>query len=338
MKYIPLGRTGLTVSRTSFGALPMQRVDFDTAAELLRYAYDHGVTFFDTARAYSDSEEKIAYALGDVRGKIILATKSMSSDLETLKRNLDTSLNSLKTDYIDLFQFHNPAVLPSEDMLAYARDLKSQGVLRHIGITSHSHQRATEYLETGLFETLQFPLSCLADEAELALVKVCAAKGIGFIAMKAMAGGLITRVRENAAYLRSLETVVPIWGIQRLSEIQEFVAYEEEDAVFDESMKQACQEEREALGGSFCRGCGYCKPCPAGIPLETACRIDMLLSRVVYQSFITPEFQAQMTKVEQCTGCGACNARCPYHLGPQALVKRQYEGYKEFLRGLRPPL
>lgn len=329
MEYILLGKTGLRVSRTAFGALPIQRVDMNEAERILRHAYDHGINFFDTARVYTDSEEKIAYALGDVRRNIVIATKSMASNLEELKQNLSTSLGNLKTDYIDLFQFHNPRSV-SEEMYAYAADLKRQGVIRHIGVTNHSLDRAREMVQSGLYETIQFPLSSLSTPEELAFADMCAENDVGFLAMKAMAGGLISHVRENFAYLRMREQVVPLWGIQRMSELEEFLTLEEESVQFTPEMEQVLEEERERLQGIFCRSCGYCQPCPAGIPMENACRMDMLLGRAVYQRYLTPEWQEMMGRIKNCTGCGACNTRCPYNLRPQELLKKQYEFYQAF--------
>lgn len=330
MQYTTLGKTGLRVSRTSFGALPIQRVGMDDAARILRHAYEKGINFFDTARVYTDSEEKIAYALGDVRAKIIIATKAMVSNLEELKISFDTSLSKLKTNYVDIFQFHNPKSVITDDMYAYVADLKQQGVIRHIGVTNHSLERVKDMLRTGLFETVQFPLSSLSAPEELEFAEQCAKDGIGFIAMKAMAGGLIRHVRENFAFLRTLENAVPIWGIQHMSELEEFLALEEESPRLTPEMERLLEGERERLKGSFCRSCGYCQPCPAEIPLENACRMDMLLGRAVYQSYLTPEWQEKMSRIEKCTDCGACDTRCPYQLKPRELARKQYEFYRRF--------
>ncbi|MDR0249514.1 MAG: aldo/keto reductase [Oscillospiraceae bacterium] len=331
MEYTRLGNTGLTVSRTAFGALPIQRLGFQEAGALLREAYEGGVNFFDTARVYSDSEEKIARALGDARGKIIIASKAAAADEEGIKAQLRVSLESLNTDYIDLYQLHNPKTLPSDGVLALLERLKREGVIRAYGITSHSLSLAKQAAASGLFATLQYPFSCLSSQEEIALARECGERGMGFIAMKAMAGGLITRVRENFAFIRAHPNVVPIWGIQRPEELREFLRYERENPPYTPDTERALSEERQALAGSFCRSCGYCLPCPAGIPLENACRMDMLLGRAVYQRFITPEWRELMARTENCTGCGECNPRCPYGLRPQSLVRRQYEYYKGFL-------
>ena len=178
MKTVTLGKTGITVNRNGFGALPIQRVSVEEAGRLLRKAFDNGIDFFDTARSYSDSEYKIGLALSDVRDKIVIATKTPSTTVEGFWKDLETSLSLLKTDYIDIYQFHNPAFCPKpgdgtglyEAML----EAKAQGKIRHIGITNHRLAVAQEAVESGLYETLQFPFSYLASEKDEALVRLCA--------------------------------------------------------------------------------------------------------------------------------------------------------------------
>ncbi len=331
MQYVTLGKTGLKVSRTAFGALPIQRCSFDEAAEILRYAYDNGVNFFDTARIYSNSEEKIAYALSDVRKNIIIATKSQATSLEVLKRDINQSLTNLKTDYVDLFQFHNPKVLIPEDMTKYVQELKNQGVVRHIGITNHSKEIAANAVLSGLYETLQYPFSSLSSQEEINLVRLCEENNVGYIAMKAMAGGLIQSVEANFAFIRSYPWVVPIWGIQKLYEIKQFIELENNPPELNSQRKSEIEQDKERLSGRFCRSCGYCKPCPIDLPLEQICRLDMLLERAVFQNFLTTEWQGIMNHTKDCIGCGACDSRCPYQLNPQQLIKSQYENYLKFV-------
>ena len=166
MKTVTLGNTGITVNRNGFGALPIQRISVEEAGKLLRKAYDNGIRFFDTARAYSDSEYKIGQALADVRDDIIIATKTASTTVEGFWKDLETSLSMLKTDHVDIYQFHTPSFCPKpgdgtglyEAML----EAKAQGKIRHIGITNHRLHVAREAVESGLYETLQFPFCYLA--------------------------------------------------------------------------------------------------------------------------------------------------------------------------------
>ena len=173
MDKIRLGKTGLEVSACAFGALPIQRVSFKDAAYLLRKAYDNGVTYFDTANAYSDSEEKIGAALSDVRDKIIISTKSGGKDYDTVLSHIELSLKRLRTDYIDLIQLHNPSVLPdvNDPHSTYAAcvEAKRRGWVRFIGITNHGRERARQAVLSGAYDTLQFPLTCIAPQEDLDL-------------------------------------------------------------------------------------------------------------------------------------------------------------------------
>jgi aryl-alcohol dehydrogenase-like predicted oxidoreductase len=336
MEYISLGNTGLMVSRTAFGALPVQRVsDLQEAAKLLRAAYDGGVNFFDTARSYSDSEEKLGLALSDIRKDIILATKTPARTGDELVKNLESSLEFLKTDYIDLYQLHNPSFVPlpgGEDGLYDAlMAMKTQGKIRHIGITNHSLSIAGEALDSGLYETIQYPLSFLSDEKDLSLARRCGEKGIGFIAMKALAGGLITNIPAAFAWIRQYEEVVPIWGIQRLSELKEFLSLERDPPGLDEGLLASIERDRKNLAGNFCRGCGYCLPCPANIPINNANRMSMLLRRSPPAQWLTPEWQELMGRIEDCTKCGICEKRCPYGLKPYETMPDILKDYRTFI-------
>ena len=195
MKYVTLGSTGITVNKNGFGALPIQRVSRDEAAAILRRAYEGGIRFFDTARFYTDSESKIGYALGDVRSDIFIATKSMALTAAEFKEQLATSLRELGTDYVDLMQFHNPPFCPmpghESGLYEAALEAKAEGKIRHIGITNHRLSIAKEAIESGLYETLQFPFSYLAAPEEVELLKMCEEHNMGFLCMKGMAGGLI---------------------------------------------------------------------------------------------------------------------------------------------------
>lgn len=334
MDKIRLGKTGLLVSKNGFGALPVQRADMKTACRILKKAYEGGINYFDTARFYTDSEEKIGMALSDVRENIIISTKTMATKVEDFWDQLKTSLSLLKTDYIDIYQFHNPSFCPKpgdgtglyEAML----EAKEKGMIRHIGITNHSLQVAKEAVESGLYETLQFPFSYLASEKEESLVRLCEEKDMGFICMKALAGGLITKSDVAYAFLAKYP-VAPIWGIQKEEELDEFLSYNENPPELTAEMEEFIKKEREELAGEFCRGCGYCMPCPAGIEINNCARMSLLLRRSPTAGHLTEEGRAKMKKIEECTGCGACKAKCPYGLDTPNLLKKNYEDYKTFL-------
>ena len=336
MTTVTLGKTGITVNRNGFGALPIQRVSVEEAGHLLSKAFENGINFFDTARSYSDSEYKIGLALSDVREQLVIATKTPSTTVEGFWKDLETSLSLLKTDYIDIYQFHNPAFCPKpgdgtglyEAML----EAKAQGKIRHIGITNHRLAVAQEAVESGLYETLQFPFSYLASEKDEALVRLCAEKNVGFICMKALSGGLITRSDAAYAYLAQYENTLPIWGVQRESELDEFIAYNDNPPAMTAELSAYIEEERVSLAGDFCRGCGYCMPCPAGIEINQCARMSLLLRRSPAAGWLTPAWQAKMEKIEECLHCGQCMQHCPYSLNTPELLRKNLEDYRTFIK------
>ena len=231
MTKVTLGRTGITANKNGFGALPVQRVGFDQARTILRKAYDNGIDFFDTARSYSDSEEKIGYSLSDVRGRITIATKTPSTTAEGFWKDLETSLRLMKTDYVDILQFHNPAFCPKPGdgtgLYEAMEEARRQGKIRFIGLTNHRYHVAVEAIQSGLYDTIQFPFCYLATDREKALVQGCKEKNIGFIAMKALSGGLITNSAAAYAFEDQYDNVLPIWGVQREKELDEETFLEE---------------------------------------------------------------------------------------------------------------
>ncbi|ULQ59454.1 aldo/keto reductase [Brucepastera parasyntrophica] len=336
MEYITLGKTNLFVSRIGFGALPIQRVtDMDEVAAILRTAYEGGINFYDTARLYTDSEEKLGLCFSEMRDDIIFASKTMAPDASSLRHDIETSLENLQTDYIDLYQLHNPPFLPvpgGEDGLYDALLAeKKAGKIRHIGITNHSRKIILEAIHSGLYETVQYPFSYLSDEEDERLVHLCAEKQIGFIAMKALAGGLITNTPAAFAWMQQFENAVPVWGIQKKDEIDHYLALNRYPPHLDKKIKAAIQKDREELCGSFCRGCGYCLPCPAGIPINNANRMSQLLRRSPKEQWLTAEWQEGMMRIEQCTHCGYCSLRCPYGLKPYETLPGQLAEYLTFL-------
>ncbi|MBU3183524.1 aldo/keto reductase [Clostridium estertheticum] len=334
MDKIKLGRTNLMATRSGFGALPVQRVSFDEAKNILRKAYDNGINFFDTARAYSDSEEKIGYSLADVRKNIIIATKTHAKDRKTLLEHLHTSLKNLKTDYIDIYQLHNPDVLPDpkdpEGLYAGLLEAKKKGLIRFIGITNHKLKNAMDAAASGLYDTIQFPLCSLSSDDDLLLIKECKKRNVGLIAMKALSGGLITDASSAFAFLRQFDNVVPIWGIQRETELDEFITLEKNPPLLDDIMWSIINKDRSELSGDFCRGCGYCLPCPAGIEIPTSARISLLLKRAPYQGFLDDSFKEKMELINNCINCGHCKNHCPYKLDTPNLLKRELKSYSEF--------
>jgi predicted aldo/keto reductase-like oxidoreductase len=331
-----LGRTNLMVSRSGFGAIPIQRISMGKSDSLLRKAYENGMNFFDTAHGYTDSEEKIGHALSPVRKNVILATKSPARDQKGLFENVETSLSRLKTDYIDILQLHNPKAVPvpGDETGLYdgLLELKKKGAVRFIGISNHRLPVAQEAVASGLYDTVQYPFSSLSSTAEIALMNASRTKDVGFIAMKALSGGLITNVASTFAFIRDTGYAVPIWGIETEAQLDVFIALERHPPAYDGAMRETVERDRKELAGSFCRGCGYCLPCPAGIEINMAARLIFLMKRARFEPFISEEWRGKMALIDTCTGCGQCAAKCPYELDTPALLKNQLVLYKEFCR------
>lgn len=335
MNLITLGKTGIITNQNGFGALPIQRVNMETAIKILRKAYEGGMRFFDTSRAYSDSEEKMGEAFLGIRDKIIIATKTFAKTPEQFWIDLDTSLKKLKTDYIDIYQFHWPQICykPNDGTGMYECmiEAKKQGKIRHIGFTNHQLHLAHECIDSGLYDTLQFPFSYLLGEKELELVKKCKESNMGYIAMKALSGGLITNSTAAYTFMTEFDNIIPIWGIQKEEELDEFLSYDKNMPKLTKELKEIIAKDKAELTGSFCRGCGYCMPCPVGIQINNCARMSLLLRRSPSTTWLTPQWQDMMKKIEDCIECGQCSEKCPYELDTPNLLKENYEDYKKVL-------
>lgn len=338
MSKVNLGRTNIEVDKNGFGALPIQRIDKEETKKILLKAFDNGITYFDTARVYSDSEEKIGYSLSKVRNKIFIATKTMSLNVDGFWKDLNESLTKLKTDYIDIYQFHNPPFMPEKDgedgLYNAMLKAKKQGKIRFIGITNHRLKVAEETLNSNLYDTLQFPFSYLADKKDIAIAEKAKEKNIGFIAMKGMSGGLISNSKAAYAFMNQYDNVLPIWGIQKESELDEFLSYSSNVPEFTQEIRNFIENDRKQLNGDFCRGCGYCLPCPANIDIPLSARISLLLRRAPIESNTTKEAREKMKRIENCINCNHCINNCPYGLNTPKLLKENYEDYKNFIKNL----
>ena len=323
MKTLTLGKTGLVVTKTSMGCLPVQRCDKDYAIKLLQAAYDGGIRYFDTANAYTDSEEKIGLALSDVRDQIVISTKSAARD---------------KAGVLAHIQNEVPDPNDPDGAYAGALEAKARGWIRHIGVTTHRVQVAEDCIKSGWFETLQFPFSYISSERDLALAEKCKEADMGYIAMKGLAGGMLTNVRACHAFMNLYDNVVPIWGIQKMEELKAWLDAAEEDPHMDAELDAFIKKERQELSGSFCRSCGYCMPCPVGIEIRNCARMNMLLRRSPWQQYMTPEWQAKMNKIEDCLECRSCASKCPYQLDTPNLLKYMLKDYREFYEEHKNPL
>lgn len=334
---VVLGKTGISSPKVAFGALPIQRVALDQAVTLLHRAHNAGVTFYDTARFYTDSEKKLGRAFSTCRASVHIASKTMALHAADFWKDLETTLTELQTDHLDLYQFHNPPFCPqpgqADGLYEAMLKAKEQGKILHIGITSHHLSVAKEAILSGHYETLQFPFNYLSGEKEEGLVSLCEEKGVGFIAMKALSGGLITHADVAYAFESGFKNVLPIWGIQREQELDEFLSFLKNPPALTPDRETIIERDRKELAGEFCRGCGYCMPCPVGIEINNCARMSLLLRRSPTAGHLTPAGQEKMRKIEQCLHCGQCAKRCPYGLDTPALLQRNYEDYFRVLSG-----
>ncbi|WP_419024820.1 aldo/keto reductase [Emergencia sp.] len=330
----------MITNKNGFGALPIQRISYEETEALIYEAYDNGVTFYDTARFYTDSEEKLGRAIAKrgIRDKVYIASKTMCNTTEEFWSQLSQSLIDLQTDYLDLYQFHNPSFCPKPGdgtgLYEAMIEAKEQGKVKHIGITNHRLAVAHEAIDSGLYETLQFPFCYLASEQDAVLVEKCAQADMGFIAMKAMSGGLITRADAAYAFCAQYDHVLPIWGVQKMSELQEYIACEKNPPAMDEEMQNFILREREELSGEFCRGCGYCMPCPVGIKINDCARMSLMIRRAPTSVYMDEEHQQDMELIEECLHCGQCREKCPYGLDTPALLAKNLADYREQVKKL----
>jgi len=334
MKRVSLGNTGLKVNKNGFGALPIQRISMKEAVYLLRKAFDNGIDFYDTARFYTDSEEKIGEAFAGMRDKVVIASKTGAQTVEEFWKDLHTTLRNLKTDYLDLYQFHNPSYCPKPGDKAGLYDAikvaQRQGKVRFIGISNHRQSVAKEATEKGYYDTLQYPFSYLSSEEDAAIVEAARKRGMGFICMKALAGGLITDSALAYAFLDQYDYVLPIWGIQRENELDEFISYQSNPPEMSPRLWKKIDEDKKALGGDFCRGCGYCMPCTVGIQINDCARMSLFLRRAPLSVYLTEEWAEKMKLIEDCVHCNLCKERCPYGLNVPDLLKRNYDDFQTF--------
>lgn len=337
MDYAVLGSTKIKVCKNGFGALPIQRISEEVAVKLLRKAYDGGFRFFDTSRKYTDSEKKLGMAFKGMWDDIYIATKTGALTGDQLRKDLETSLQTLQTDHIDIYQFHNPPFCPKpgdgtglyEAML----EAKESGKVRHIGITNHRMFVAHEAIDSGLYETLQFPFSYICGDQEIELVKKCKEHNMGFIAMKGLSGGLLTDYRACYAFEAQFDNLIPIWGIQRECELDQWISCIDNPPRMTDEIRTLIEKDKKELSGDFCRACGYCMPCTVGIEINQCARISQMIRRSPVAKFLTDEFAQKMRKINECINCGLCKSKCPYGLDTPKLLRKNLEDYEAILAG-----
>ena len=333
MEYRILGKTGLRVSRLGLGGIPIQRIDAQGARKLVQEMAQMGVNYIDTARGYTVSEEYLGYALEGIRDQFVLATKGRATTKEDMKADIEKSLQNLRTDYIDLYQFHNPsaqaldAILAPGGALEGALEAKEEGKIGHIGITTHSVAIFARALELPWVETIMFPYNIVENQAE-ELIARCKEKNIGFVCMKPLAGGAIEDGHLALRYIAANDHITEIIpGMAEPRELEQNAQAISDCSPLTESELAAAQQIRDSLGTQFCRRCNYCAPCTVGISIPSAFLFEGYLSRYGLADWARDRYQAMAHTASECIGCGQCETRCPYHLPIRDMMKRTAEKF-----------
>ena len=335
MEFVTLGKTGLKISRMGFGGIPIQRIDAIGTRRLMEMLVEKGINYIDTARGYTVSESYIGEGIEGMRDQFVLATKSMSRDREGMAKDIDISLHNLRTDYIDLYQVHNPSMEQLDEVLAPGGALealmeaKEQGKIGHLGITVHSLEVFKRSLELDWVETIMFPYNIVERQGE-ALIAECQKRNIGFIDMKPLAGGAIEDGRLAIRFVCSNPNVtVVIPGMYDLSEIQQNMEAVESSYTekISEKEEKAMEVIRDQLGTNFCRRCNYCQPCSAGINISGCFLFQGYLDRYGLEDWARDRYEAMPVKAGACIDCGLCETRCPYHLPIRTMLKKCAEEF-----------
>ena len=333
MEYVAFGSTGLKVSRMGFGGIPIQRIDAEGTKVLMHRLLDAGINYIDTARGYSVSEEYLGYGLEGIRDKFVLATKSMSRTRDTMAKDIEISLKNLRTDYIDLYQVHNPSmeqlatVTAPGGALEALLEAKAAGKIGHIGLTAHSLTVFEAALSMDWVETIMFPYNIVENQGA-ELIARCAAAGKAFIDMKPLAGGAIEDASLALRYVCANPNVtVTIPGMADPKELEQNLAAINNTSPLSSEELEKMEAIRKALGTQFCRRCNYCQPCTAGINISGCFLFDGYLSRYGLADWAKDRYNAMAVKASACVDCGLCESRCPYNLPIRDMLKKVTEHF-----------
>ena len=336
MEYRTLGKTGLSVSRLGFGGIPIQRIPKEDAKELIQSLLDNGINYIDSAKGYTVSEEWIGWGMQGNRDKFILATKSMSRDYNGMKKDIESSLSAFQTDYIDLYQVHNPSMAQLETVcgengaLQALMEAKKAGKIGHIGLTAHAIEVFEKALSLPWVETIMFPYNLVETQGK-DLIARCREAGIGFIDMKPLAGGAIEDSALALKFLfsdQNVDLIIP--GMYCPREVEENVraANAPSFALTEEEIRKI-GEIRGQLGENFCRRCNYCAPCSQGISIPNVFLFAGYLERYGLEGWAKERYQTLGAKAGDCIQCGLCESRCPYHLPIREMMKKCAEEFGE---------
>ncbi|RJP68026.1 MAG: aldo/keto reductase [Candidatus Abyssobacteria bacterium SURF_17] len=338
MRVTTLGKTGLRVSALGFGGIPIIRLVFDDAVHVVRHCFEGGITFFDTANVYGDSEKKIGTALESVRDKVVFATKTLARDAETAAEHVNYSLENLKTSRIELYQLHNlineaalDTVLAPGGAYEAVKKARDDGRIAFIGFSSHHIPTAIKACRTGLFATVQFPFNFIERDPADELFKVAEEMNMGIIAMKPLGGGLLERADLCFGFLQQYPNVIPIPGIQAKKELDEIVALYRSPKPLAEADRKEIERIRAELGTKFCHRCEYCMPCEKGVMIPNVLGFRSFSRRLAPMAAIAMA-EGPMQTVENCEECQECVEKCPYDLPIPDLLKEGLSLYKDFVK------
>ena len=327
MEHRVLGKTGLKISRLGFGGIPIQKIDAEGTKKLMQSLVEHGINYIDTARGYTVSEEYLGYALEGIRDKFVLATKSMARTREGMEKDIEISLKNLRTDYIDLYQIHNPSAKDLEQVLAPGgalealQEAKRTGKIGHIGITLHSVDLFRQAVDFDWVETIMFPYNIVESQGEDLIAK-CKERNIGFICMKPLAGGALEDATLALRYIMNNDAVtVVIPGMAEEKEILQNVAAVADTRPLTEEELAAIDAIRKTLGTQFCRRCNYCAPCTVGIPISMMFLLEGYYKRYDLKDWANARYEGMAKHASDCIECGACEERCPYNLPIRQMLK-----------------
>jgi len=336
LEKIRLGKTDMLVSRLGFGGIPIQRLNDDEAVAVVKKCLDLGITFLDTANAYTTSEERIGRAIAGRRQELVIATKSLSRKREGVEKHLKLSLERLNVEYIDLYQFHGISdfnsldmILASDGPISVVEKAKNMGLVKHIGITSHQMDVAKKAVASGRFETIMFPFNFVTSEAAEELLPLAREHDVGFIVMKPLAGGMISNARIALKYLLRYPDIVTIVGIEKVAEIEEIMQVVEGSHKMTAAEVKEMQKLKEELGTRFCHRCDYCQPCQTGIAISTVMIYPSLARRLPPEHLVSGIWSAVMERAAECVECGECEEKCPYHLPIIDMIAEHVEQYQK---------